>query len=240
MVNYLHIILTCCQHLPVKFPSLIHTWLCWYSTNEVIDQLAKSYADSFTPSQQCTLPTELSALKSALKHYLIEQWHNSTPLLGAWYHVCGCQCSHLKCHHPLPHALQCLYSQWCVDKVKSARVYPCTRIEWIQSSKCCFCEYLSETSVHLLCDCLGMYPTWASLGISFDTLVCETPENVLHIARFDAWLWQIFPITQLMTDNSLLAIIMKRLWKWKVPHHPTNTLCPLPECVPSDILSSHD
>ena len=160
----------------------------------------------------------------------IKHWISSTPLLGAWYHLCGLQCSHLKCWHPLPHALQCLYLRWHVGKVESAGVYP-HRLDWIQLPRCCLCGYPSETTVHLLCDCPGMYPTRASLGISFDTLVCETPENILCIARFDAWLWQIFPVVQSKTDESLLAILTQALQKQKVPHHPMNALCPLQKCA---------
>ena len=65
--------------------------------NEVIDQLAKSYAASFTLQQQSTLDTDLTALKSTLHQTLIKHWISSTPLLGAHYHVCGLQCLHLKC-----------------------------------------------------------------------------------------------------------------------------------------------
>ena len=162
--------------------------------NEIVDHLEKMYAASFTPSQQSILETDLTALKSTLHQTLIKHWIHSTPLLGAQsYHISGLQCSHLKHQHPLPCALQCLYLRWHVDEVESAGVYP-HRLDWIQSPRCCFCGYPSETTVHLLCDCPGMYPTQASLGISFDTLASETPENVLHITWFDAWLWQIFPV----------------------------------------------
>ena len=92
--------------------------------NEIVDQLAKSYATSFTPSQQSTLKTDLTALKTALQSNLIKQWINSTPLLGARFHTCGLQCSHLNQRCPLPCALQCLYSRWHVGEVESIRVYP--------------------------------------------------------------------------------------------------------------------
>jgi hypothetical protein len=36
--------------------------------------------------------------------------------------------------------------------------------------------------------CIGANPTRASLGISFDTLANESPDNIIHIARFDTWL----------------------------------------------------
>lgn len=194
--------------------------------NEVVDQLAKSYAASFTPEQQSILDTDLTALKSTLYQTLIKHWISSIPLLGAHYHVCGLQCSHLKCWHPLPRALQCLYSWWHVGEVESAGVYP-HRLDWIQSPRCHLCVYPSETTVHLLSNCPGMYPTRASLGISFDTLVSETPDSILWIARFDTWLRQLFPIVQSMTDDSLRAILTKALRKRKVPQHPKNPLCPL-------------
>ena len=73
--------------------------------NEIVDQLAKLYAASFNPDQQSVLDTDLTTLKSALHQTLIKHWISSTPLLGARYHVCGLQRSHLKCRCPLPRAL---------------------------------------------------------------------------------------------------------------------------------------
>ena len=100
--------------------------------NEVVDHLAETYAASFTTTQQSVLDTDLTALKSTLHQTLIKHWIRSTPLLGAHYHICGLQCSHLKCRCPLPHALQCLYSWWHVGKVESTGVYP-HRLDWIQA-----------------------------------------------------------------------------------------------------------
>jgi hypothetical protein len=61
--------------------------------------------------------------------------------------------------------------------------------------------------------------------------VFETPENVLRIARFDAWLRQTFPVVQSKTDASLRAILTTALRKRKVPQHPNNPLCPLQKCA---------
>ena len=197
--------------------------------NEIVDQLAKSYATSFTLSQQSTLKTDLTALKTALQSNLIKQWINSTPLRGARFHTCGLQCSHLNQRCPLPCALQCLYSRWRVGEVESAGVY-LRWLNWIQSPQCRLCGYPSETTVHLLCDCPGSYPTRASLGISFDTLVCETPENVLPITRFDAWLRHTLPVEQSMTDASLLAILTSTLRKRNL-HASCNALYTLRKCT---------
>ena len=106
--------------------------------NEVIDQLTKTYAASFTTEQQSILDTDLTALKSTLHQTLIKHWISSIPLLSARYHLCGLQCPHLKHQRPLPCALQCLYSWWHVGKVESAGVYP-HRLDWIQLPRCHFC-----------------------------------------------------------------------------------------------------
>jgi hypothetical protein len=97
------------------------------------------------------------------------------------------------------------YVQYCMYILYA---YP-RRLNWIQTPRCRLCGYPSETTVHLLSDCPGTYPTRASLGISFDTLVHESPENIIRIARFDAWLRQILPVEQSMTDCSLLATLTK-------------------------------
>jgi hypothetical protein len=92
---------------------------------------------------------------------------------------------------------------------------------------CRLCSYPSETTVHLLNDCPGTYPTRASLGISFDTLANESPDNIIRIARFDAWLRRILPIQQSMTDHGILAILSETLRKRKALNDTSNALCPL-------------
>jgi hypothetical protein len=83
---------------------------------------------------------------------------------------------------------------------------------------CCLCSCPSETTVHLLNDCPGTYPTQASLGISFDTLANELPDNIIPITRFDAWLRHILPIEQSMTDHGILAILSEKLMKDLLQH----------------------
>ena len=52
--------------------------------NEIIDHLAKTYAASFTATQQSVLlDTDLTALETTLHKTLIKHWISSTPLLGA-------------------------------------------------------------------------------------------------------------------------------------------------------------
>ena len=81
------------DHLPIiLYLNVANTYHCNFhiqyilghvgiQPNEVIDQLAKSYAASFTrPQQSILLDTDLTALKSALQQNLSKQWINSTPL----------------------------------------------------------------------------------------------------------------------------------------------------------------
>jgi hypothetical protein len=194
--------------------------------NETVDSLAKHYASAFSPTDQFNANIDLSALKSTLKHSLLRQWINSTPLLGARYQVCGLRRSNLKKRRPVPRALQCLYSRWRVGEVESVGIYP-RRLDWISSPMCRLCGYPSETTVHLLTTCPGTYPTRASLGISFDTLVNESPDNIIRIARFDTWLRSVLPIDQLMATQGISAILHDTLRKRKVQNDTLNASCPL-------------
>ena len=92
---------------------------------------------------------------------------------------------------------------------------------------CHLCGYPLETTVHLLTDCPGTYPTQASLGISFDTLVNESPDNIIRIARFDTWLRGVLPIEQLMATQGIHAILNETLRKRKVRNDALNASCPV-------------
>jgi hypothetical protein len=50
-------------------------------------------------------------------------------------------------------------------------------------------------------------------GISFDTLANESPDNIIHIARFDTWLGGALSTVQLMTTHGILAILADTLQK---------------------------
>jgi hypothetical protein len=73
----------------LSFPSQYIPAHVGIEPNETIDHLAKHYASAFSPAEQYSANIELSALKTTLKHSLLQQWNNTTPLLGARYHVCG-------------------------------------------------------------------------------------------------------------------------------------------------------
>jgi hypothetical protein len=80
------------QHIRLtlmQLPPTIATYLQYIPAHvgiepsETIDSLAKHYASAFSPTNQFNANIDLSALKSTLKHSLLCQWINSTPLLGA-------------------------------------------------------------------------------------------------------------------------------------------------------------
>ena len=126
----------------------------------------------------------------------------------------------------MPRALQCLYSRWRVGEIETVGIYP-RRLGWISSPLCRLCGYPSETTVHLLTACPGTYPTRASLGISFDTLVIESPDNIIRIARFDAWLRSVLPLEQLMATQGISAILRETMRKRKVHHDTLHASYPL-------------
>ena len=64
--------------------------------NEIVDSLAKEYARAFSQAEQNSVNIELSTLKASLKRSLLNQWINTTPLVGARYHICGLRRSNLK------------------------------------------------------------------------------------------------------------------------------------------------
>jgi hypothetical protein len=65
--------------------------------NEIVNNLAKEYARTFSQAEQNSVNIELSTLKASLNCSLLQQWINTTLLLGTRSHTCGLHCSNLKC-----------------------------------------------------------------------------------------------------------------------------------------------
>jgi len=78
---------------------------------------------------------------------------------------------------------------------------PRTR-EKIEDPRCRFCGHSCETIVHLLDACPDTAAYCVTHGISFDTLVNETQENILRIAHFDASIWRARPWMSLLAFQS--------------------------------------
>jgi hypothetical protein len=154
--------------------------------NKEVNDIAQHYSGFSHWHDEIQQLIELQALKSSLKRHLEQQWLDSKcPQHGCWYDICGIQQSHLSARCMLPWALQTLFSQWQVGKVESCGVYP-TRMKWIKDPWCRFCGYPCKTTVHLLSNCPDTAEILITHGVSFDTLVHETPANILLIAEFDA------------------------------------------------------
>jgi hypothetical protein len=63
--------------------------------NEETDTVVHDHADFFPHDVQVAQPIELKALKSTLKQTIKQKWVHEMPLVGARYHTCGLQQSHL-------------------------------------------------------------------------------------------------------------------------------------------------
>ena len=198
--------------------------------NELVDTVAKHYASSYPFLLQQNQPIALSSLHTFLHQFLLARWIIAvTPSRSARYNILGTHHSNLKLHHPIPRALQCLYSRWRVGEVESVGKYP-RRLRWIDSPICRLCGHPEETTLHLLIDCAGTSFYRAIHGISYLTLVFETPSNILRIAQFDAWLRRILPCPQRPNDQTLQAITSEALNKRKASVSPTTaTDCPAPK-----------
>jgi hypothetical protein len=183
--------------------------------NEEVDDVARDYSERFPASVQNQQPIELKALKSTLKRRLKQKWMRGAPLRGARFNVCGIQQSQLKKRHSVPRALQTLYSRWRVGEVESCGVYP-RRLQWIADPQCRFCGYPCETTVHLLSTCPDTAAYRLTHGISFDTLVDETPENIMRIAHFDAFIRRVLGCTHYRCNESLKAILYEHERKRKM------------------------
>jgi hypothetical protein len=125
------------------------------------------------------------------------------------------QQSQLKKRRTVPRALQTLYSRWRVGEVESCGVYP-RRLQWIEDPRCRFCGYPCETTVHLLSTCPDTAAYRLTHGISFDTLVDETPENIIRIAHFDAFIRRVLGCTHYRCNKSLTAILYEHERKRKM------------------------
>ena len=88
---------------------------------------------------------------------------------------------------------------------------------------CRACGHPIETTVHLLTDeCAGTSSYRAHHGISVETLVSETPADILRIAQFDAWIRQTFPFDQPIRDFGLRGLLATTLKKRRLPQSATS------------------
>ena len=142
---------------------------------------------TFPDDIQAIQPIELKAVKSTVKQRTRQLWIHHTPLLGSRYFICGLRPSQLKKRRSIPRPLQTLFSRWRVGEVETCGVYP-RHMGWINNPRCHFCGHPCETVVHLLTACPDTTAYCDTHGISFDTLVNETPENILRIAHLDAFI----------------------------------------------------
>jgi hypothetical protein len=189
--------------------------------NEEVNNIAQHYSGFFHRQDQIRQPIELQALKSSLKRRLKQQWIRNLPQRGCRYDICGIKPSHMSSRRTFPRALQTLYSRWRVGEVERCGVYP-RRMKWIEDPRCRFCRYPCETTVHLLSDCPDTAEYRITHGMSFDTLVHETPANIILIAEFDALIRRRLGCHYIRTQPLLESVITN--YKRKPERaHPTKT-----------------
>jgi len=177
--------------------------------NEEIDVIVGNYSNTFESTTiQREQPIELKAIKSSVKRRLRMQWiaGNVRARSGSQYEVCGLTRSKLSRRRSTPRALQTLFSRWRVGKVESCGVYP-RRMKWLEDPGCRFCGYPCETTVHLLDSCPGTASYRLARGISFDTLAHESPESILCIASFDAFIRRCLRCDYIRTQPNLDSVI---------------------------------
>jgi hypothetical protein len=189
--------------------------------NEHVNDIAYHDAHVFSSAMQMDQPIELKSLKTAMKQSLIQRWIQTTPIIGARYRICGPLRSDLKKRNAVPRALQCLYSRWRVGEVESCGVFP-RRMTWIDSPVCRYCCYPCETTFHLLTDCPGTASYRLAHGLSTDVLVCESPDNIIRVAQFDAFIRHTLGCRQWHSVPSLESILAATLNKRKTPPNQTN------------------
>ncbi len=108
-----------------------------------------------------------------------------------------------------------------MGEVKSCGVYPC-HLKWITDPRCRFCGYSCETTVHLLNDCPDTTAIQIDHGISFHTLVNETPENILLlIVHFNAFIQHVLGCYHWTSNPSLESILNDYEHKRKSPSDTT-------------------
>ena len=182
--------------------------------NEWADREAKNYAQLFSRNQQLQerLSSDLPTLRVFLYRHLKDQWSRSAEQVSARHYLLNGRRSNLGLRVGVPRAFQTLYSRWRLGEVESAGRYP-RRLKWILSPMCRACGHPVETTVHLLTSCAGTSAYRANHGISIDTLVHETPANILRIAQFDAWIRTTFPFDQPISDFGLGDLLTATLKK---------------------------
>lgn len=139
-------------------------------------------------------PIYLKALKSTLKQHISyttragKSYIHHRHTIWSKYPVCMHQnLPSVTCS--IPWALHTLYSRYRVGKVESCGVYSC-HLKWLANPWCHFCGYPCKTIFHLLTSCPDTTTFCVAHGISFDTLVNETSENILLITQqFDTFLF---------------------------------------------------
>jgi hypothetical protein len=57
--------------------------------NEQVNDIAYHDTQVFSSAMQMNQPIKLKSLKTAMQQSLLQHWINTTPILGARYHVCG-------------------------------------------------------------------------------------------------------------------------------------------------------
>ena len=189
--------------------------------NEQVNDIAYHDAQVFTPAMQMNQPIELKSIKTSIQQSLLQRWVNTTPILGARYRVCGPTRSQLKNRRDIPRALQCLYSRWRVGEVESCGVFP-RRLNWIESPECRYCCYPCETTFHLLNDCPGTAAFRLDHGLSTDVLVVESPDNIIRVAQFDAFIRHTLGCRHWHSNPSMDSILAATLKKRSKPPDKTN------------------
>jgi hypothetical protein len=67
------------------------------------------------------------------------------------------------------------------------------------------CGYPCKTTVHLLINCPDTTAFHLIHGLSFDTLVNETPDK--NIAHFDAFIWHVLGCTYWQSSSSFWNLV---------------------------------
>ena len=182
--------------------------------NEWADQQAKEHAQLFSRNQQLQerLCNDLPTLRVFLYRHLKDEWSRLAERVSARHCSLNGRRSNLGLRVGVPRAFQTLHSRWRLGEVESAGRCP-RRLKWILTPTCRACGHPVETTVHLLTSCAGASAYRANHSISIDTLVHETPANVLRIAQFDAWIRVTFPFDLPISDFGLGDLLTATLKK---------------------------
>ena len=174
--------------------------------NTAVDLVANAQAHSYPMQYQYTQSVSLRTVKSLLKQSQRQQWLSQPPHDTNRFRLLGNTRSRLKARRQLPRALQCLFSQWRFGLTASCGRHP-RHLGLLQEDRCRFCGYYYESNLHLLLECPGTAAYRAMHGISVHTLFSETPDNIIAIARFDAWIRTVIPMPVSLTTTATLSTI---------------------------------